>query len=80
MTEEEAKEKACCKGRNQPISLNGFCIGSACMAWRWKTVANPDWQPSSQMAVYPQANAYSLTPQGISSETHGGCGLAGAPQ
>jgi len=53
------------------------CIGSACMAWRWRTVPNPDWQPPSQMAMWPPANPYSATPQGIASATDGFCGLAG---
>jgi len=36
MTEDEAKEKACCGPRNNGSSGDDdiLCIGSSCMAWR----------------------------------------------
>lgn len=61
------------------------CIGSECMAWRWAKVQNPNWSfrktmhlanpPSPDDVKHPAE-----VPQAyIDSETHGYCGLAGAP-
>jgi len=50
------------------------CIGSACMAWRWSAVPNPDYKP----AEYLPMGAY-LAPVGdphVLSKTDGVCGLA----
>ena len=38
MTEDEAKQKACCKTMpNRPDGklVTAACLGSDCMAWRW---------------------------------------------
>ena len=83
MTEEEAKSKVCPVGSVHG-SLNSAwdgisCIGSACMAWRWTTVANPDWKPQTAQTFPPTVNVFSQTPQGVPSTTDGYCGLAGRP-
>jgi hypothetical protein len=54
-----------------------MCIASACSQWRWKKVANPDYNPSSMMGVYPQP--WPTPPMFIDSDKHGYCGLAGQP-
>jgi hypothetical protein len=89
MTEEEAKKMRCCGPQgcggwngnsnageavfgyaSEPIR---FCIGSACMAWRWRTIKNPDWKEPNPMAFPPpdRSNQY------IKSNDDGFCGLAG---
>lgn len=80
MTEEDAKATWCpfIKGEDGSGESAATCLGSACMAWRWRTVPNPAWQPANQMAMYPQPNPYSdPNPSGIPSTTDGYCGLAG---
>lgn len=49
-----------------------WCVGSACMAWRWNTKYTSP--PESFMQTYPR-------PEGITevSKTEGYCGLAGKP-
>ena len=44
------------------------CIASTCMAWRWRTVANP----AARHNIYSNPN-----PEGITSTADGYCGLAG---
>lgn len=93
MTEDEAKTKWCPFARvgSEKTGIGSInrdwaivektmaanCIGSTCMAWRWRMVANPEWQPENPMALYPARNHYSATPQGVPSKTDGYCGLAG---
>jgi hypothetical protein len=50
-----------------------FCIGTACMGWRWRTIKNPDWKEPNHMAFPPhdRSNEY------IKSKDDGFCGLAG---
>lgn len=56
------------------------CMGSLCMAWRWKPVANPDWRDDTSMiTVSPRRNPYAEPPASIPSTTDGYCGLAGRP-
>ena len=69
MTEDEAKTKTCHKTLAADIfNLNGssvrspkFCIGSACMAWRWQE-------------AYPRQADDTFANR---SATQGFCGLAG---
>lgn len=96
MTEEQAKAKWCPfarvgslggmrSGWNRPesesfghrerIGGENHCIASACMAWRWRTERNPAYRP---IAAWPEPT--NTPPSHITSETHGGCGLAGSPQ
>ena len=75
LTEDEAKTKWC--PQSMGTDQRERCDGSACMAWRWEKLANPDWvYPSDQ---YPPHNPYGTTPAYIRSKTDGFCGLAGQP-
>jgi hypothetical protein len=49
------------------------CIGSACMAWRWKFVQTNEDQTRMSGMWPPMKAIYERTDQG-------GCGLAGSPQ
>ena len=53
------------------------CIASACMAWRWNKIPNPEWKGQHVMVSSVRQNPYSETPAGIDSTTDGRCGLAG---
>ena len=71
MTEEEAKTKICHKtlaaveaGSPQQMF---YCLGSACMAWRWEPVP-PRYVGTLMVVQFPPP-----TP------TDGHCGLAGKP-
>ncbi len=66
LTEEEAKLKIC----PQPEMTN--CVGSGCMAWRWKIRMEPMGDPYDVTKPPPLARAMPLT--------HGYCGLAGKPE
>lgn len=62
MTEEEAKTKRCCGGRDcgAPAADGALmCIASACMAWRWQ------WRQGKESGAVFQ------------STISGWCGLAG---
>jgi hypothetical protein len=88
MTEEEAKTKACCgsymiaaaiatadysrTGAPRPDAINGYCIGSACMAWRWETRQTNPVHPMMAVSMDYQP-IYEATDQGF-------CGLARAPR
>lgn len=89
MTEEEAKTKWCphaVASHTDPRA--GFrddgrpkvhpCIGSACMAWRWNDVPNPEYDRQRHvfMGGYPPSTTPPMT---VKSETEGHCGLAGRP-
>lgn len=52
------------------------CIGSACMAWRWDDVPNPEYERQSQSML---SYGGSRVPMTLKSETDGHCGLAGRP-
>ncbi len=69
MTEEEAKTKLCpaAYGRsNQPA----YCIGSACMAFRWADEIERRWtQEPGGVAHWARTHK----------TLHGYCGLAGKP-
>ena len=59
--EEAAKWRRCPIGMGQKIDLeHSFCLGSECMAWRWKEIA--EWKEGSDLLV-----TYSTT--------HGYCGM-----
>lgn len=70
MTEDEAKQKACCNGGRPPME-NGPCIASACMAWRWET---KELRKATQY-MDNTTEGYFQGPTGIRAEGH--CGLAG---
>lgn len=73
MTEDEAKTKWCPAfrgndhGINRPFEIDaappGFCLGSACMAWRWFGTHVNDPNGGTDLV--------------FSNTTHGTCGLAG---
>lgn len=86
MTEDEAKTKTCCgpMGLLEQGSGRSYysrtCIASACMAWRWRRVANPEWRSVTYMAGYPPHNPFDGSNEmSIPSTTDGFCGLAGQP-
>ena len=84
MTEEEAGTKWCphaIASHTNPRQHNGEvwlhnCIGSACMAWRWAAIPNPDYKPGNYQ-VWPTQQP--VGDPWIQSDTLGGCGLAGKP-
>lgn len=69
MTEQEAKEKWC--PRQDPMRKSSHCIGSGCMAWRWRDIIVKE---GSNMSMWPHD-----PPVWGKSETEGYCGLAGRP-
>jgi hypothetical protein len=103
MTEEEAKTKWCPAfrgndhGVNRPNELKtnagiGFCVGSACMAWRWAEADSLDkptrvhpgvlkdhWQGWTVTDSTPDANGYVEISPPAPKLPHGHCGLAGKP-
>lgn len=79
MTEEEAKTKACVAGnrgvgewRNEtpddPFGGRYYCIGSACMAWRWENLSDKE-----------RLHIRAATKFEIPFNYVGYCGLAGKP-
>ena len=83
LTEEEARKKWCCNGRNcEAVNINSMetqydhpdCQASKCMAWRWTdpetfTEYEPVNPDDPMSAVYPKADI----------DRRGYCGLAGRP-
>jgi hypothetical protein len=73
-TEEEAKTKVCWKGIGHSQSHNfqhPYCIGSACMAWRWANNENEErW--SDYGADIQEGLEGAKKPESL-----GLCGLAG---
>lgn len=84
MTEDEAKTKWCCGPKtaadaaiviaNGPVSGNGLCVASACMAWRETTAAflKDTGERARPDTIYATASL-ERKPAG------GFCGLAGNP-
>lgn len=58
---------------------HGRCIGSACMAWRWADVPNPDYAKAGGGQHFMQYPPPVLPPMYLKSEDDGFCGLAGKP-
>lgn len=79
MTEAEAKTKLCFKAATFSASQQladgpgPHCIGSACMAWRWKIILLQQG-PANKLGGPRLHDTYGPSP------TDGFCGLAGAPQ
>ena len=80
MTEDEAKTKRCCGpegcGEEHSANTTGFttaryCIGSACMGWRFSLTAKPT--PHSTGGITEMVHTITL------STTEGYCGHAGKP-
>ena len=74
MTEEEAKQKACCNGGCTPMA-NGPCIASLCMAWRW-IMPVPTFQEVDPSTPITRNKTHGYK---APEPTHGYCGLAGKP-
>lgn len=55
-----------------------FCVGSACMAWRWK-IEGGQMMVAPAPAGFNQAHAVPVPGTGQPSTTHGYCGKAGRP-
>lgn len=92
MTEDEAKTRQCCgpqliammnaaiatRGEGMIASASVFCVGSACMAWRWARKPNEEWKPDHSMMWPPRDNRLGPQPY-IEDRERGYCGLAGRP-
>ena len=64
--------------RNEAMAFP--CIASACMAWRWADVPNPEYDLKRHLfqgGLYPPITP--SPPMTIKSDTDGHCGLAGRP-
>lgn len=59
---EDARLKTCC-------TKDRLCTGSACMAWRWETIADPLWMKPTKLTI-----AAFSSPDMIRS-TRGYCGM-----
>lgn len=81
MTEEEAKTKSCCGPMQAEHGKTHVanCIGSACMAWRWEDVPNPEYAKRGGGQHFMQYPPPVLPPMYLKSEDAGRCGLAGKP-
>ena len=72
---EFASDFACPAARER----DGSCVGSLCMAWRWHRVKNEADVPHNPMLAHPPAHPADFIEAWKNSDTHGYCGLAGAP-
>lgn len=88
MTEEEAKNTRCCgpEGCGQPgiMPASRWCIGSACMAWRWvgvrrKTDIGPTARTIDHLDERSAEEARAKTYHNRNVGFLGACGLAGRP-
>lgn len=72
MTEKEAIAKACCSGSKRPAE-NGPCVGSNCMAWRWREFR------TTQETVVVEGPPGQSTGKNVGKQVpfKGYCGLAG---
>lgn len=81
LTEEEAKTKRCpVNPWTGPANRITHCVGSECMAWRWRIEA----EHMTIAPVYPgfihgPNQAVPVPGTGQRSTTHGYCGIAGKP-
>lgn len=73
LTEEEAKTKWC----QESIYETSKCLGSACMAWRWRTEGGS--YEAVSIGYSSEAYARLVPGSGVPSTTHGYCGKAGRP-
>lgn len=80
MTEDQARITQCCGpegcGYVNPDDNIRYCVGSACMAWRWDDVPNPEYERMSQSFM---AFSGPRPPMSFKSKECGYCGLAGRP-
>jgi hypothetical protein len=76
VTEEEAKTKVCQETIGNQAHPPGPCIGSACMAWRWRgwLIAGGDHEYTT--AEQPKPGSLR---DGVTSKHVGYCGKAGKP-
>jgi hypothetical protein len=72
VTEDQAKRTACpfAPMAHPQNPWSGFCIGSACMAWRWAPA------DGKHTVTFTDDGGVTVAP---ASETSGYCGLAGTP-
>lgn len=95
MTEDEAKTKTCHRTLAAIHDPSGgvfhapaACIGSACMAWRWKAFSGEGLihaikrrREETGCSLVEAKNYVESHPEFVGrTREHGGCGLAGAPQ
>lgn len=60
-----------------PMKAERSCVGCSCMAWRWQSIPDPDYEAKSPLALLVQNPATMKSPWTLS-KTHGYCGMAGS--